>query len=397
MPGTMGRKIKPMSEKRSVQFSKPLVGHEEAQAAYDTVMSGWVTQGPRVADFEREFSAATGAAHACAVSNCTTALHLALRAAGVDEGDEVITVSYTFLATSNAIRYLGAWPVYVDIERGTRNMDPALVEAAITPRTKAILCVHQFGMPCDLAGILAVANRHGLPVIEDAACAAGSEISIDGRWEPIGRPQGIAACFSFHPRKVLTAGDGGIITTNDAEFDAKVRRWRQHAMSVSDLARNNSSQVIIETFDEVGYNYRMTDIQAAVVRRQLVRLPGIIEARRAWARRYVDLLGDIPGLEFPVEPQWARSNWQTYGVLLPPGIDRTAVMQSMQDEGIQTRRPTFCCHLEKAHSQRPLPFPLPVSEEVYSRNLGLPLFPQMSADDQDYVVAALRRACGIAS
>lgn len=385
-----------MSEKRSVQFSKPLVDHEEAQAAYDTVMSGWVTQGPRVADFEREFSAATGAAHACAVSNCTTALHLALRAAGVDEGDEVITVSYTFLATSNAIRYLGAWPVYVDIERGTRNMDPALVEAAITPRTKAILCVHQFGMPCDLAGILAVAGRHGLPVIEDAACAAGSEINIGSQWEPIGRPQGAAACFSFHPRKVLTAGDGGIITTNDAEFDAKVRRWRQHAMSVSDLARNNSSQVIIETFDEVGYNYRMTDIQAAVVRRQLVRLPGIVEARRAWARRYVEQLADIPGLEFPVEPEWARSNWQTYGVLLPPDIDRTAVMQSMQDDGIQTRRPTFCCHLEKAHSGRKLSFPLPVSEEVYNRNLGLPLFPQMSAEDQDFVVAALRRACGIA-
>ncbi|BAE48915.1 Predicted pyridoxal phosphate-dependent enzyme [Paramagnetospirillum magneticum AMB-1] len=381
-----------MNDTRVVQFSRPMLGPEEAQAAYDAVMSGWVTQGPRVAEFEREFAGATTATHACAVSNCTTALHLALRAVGVGEGDEVITVSYTFLATANAIRYLGAWPVFVDIERGTRNMDPALVEAAITSRTKAILCVHQFGMPCDLAAILAVANRHGLPVIEDAACAAGSEIQIDGQWEPIGKPQGVAACFSFHPRKVLTAGDGGIITSNDAEFDAKVRRWRQHAMSVSDLTRNNSSQVIIETFDEVGYNYRMTDIQAAVARRQLVRLPAIIKARREWAARYVELLSDLPGLEFPVEPSWARSNWQTYNVLLQPGIDRDAVMQSMLEAGVQTRRPTFCCHLEKAHNQRPLRFPLPVSEDVYRRNLGLPLFPHMSVGDQDQVIAALRNS-----
>lgn len=374
-----------------VFFSRPLLDHEEAQAAYDTVMSGWVTQGPRVADFEREFAAAAGAAHGCAVSNCTTALHLALRAAGVGEGDEVITVSYTFLATANAIRYLGAWPVFVDIERGTRNMDPVLIEAAITPRTKAIMCVHQFGMPCDMAAILAVAARHGLPVIEDAACAAGSQILVGGQWEAIGRPHGLAACFSFHPRKVLTAGDGGIITTNDSEFDANVRRWRQHAMSVSDLARSNSSQVVIETFDEVGYNYRMTDIQAAVVRRQLARLPGIVEARRAWAARYVERLGDISGLEFPVEPEWARTNWQTYGVLLPAGIDRDAVMQSMLEDGIQTRRPTFCCHLEKAHQERPLRFPLPVSEDVYRRNLGLPLFPHMTEEEQDRVIGALRR------
>jgi dTDP-4-amino-4,6-dideoxygalactose transaminase len=378
---------------RTVPFSRPLVDHDEAQAAYDTVMSGWVTQGPRVADFEREFAQSTGASHACAVSNCTTALHLVLRAAGVGEGDEVITVSYTFLATANAIRYLGAWPVFIDIEPGTRNMDPSLIEAAITPRTKAILCVHQFGMPCDLAAILAVANRHGLPVIEDAACAAGATIEIDGKWEAIGRPQGLAACFSFHPRKVLTSGDGGIITTNDAGLDAKVRRWRQHAMSVSDLARSSSAQVIIETFDEMGYNYRMTDIQASVARRQLVRLPAIVAARRALGQRYFDLMADMQGLEFPTEPAWARTNWQTFGVLLAPGIDRTAVMQSMLEDGVQTRRPTFCCHLEKAHGERDLRFPLPVSEDVYRRNLGLPLFPQMAEADQDYVVWALRRAC----
>lgn len=379
-----------MSKSRFVQFSRPLLGTEEAQAAYDTVMSGWVTQGPRVAGFEAEFAQAVGSAHCIAVSNCTTALHLALQAAGVRPDDEVITVSYSFLATANAIRYLGAWPVFIDIEPGTWNMDAALIEAAITPRTKAILCVHQFGMPCDLAAIMAVADRHGLPLIEDAACAIGSEILIGGAWERIGKPQGLAACFSLHPRKVLTSGDGGVITTNDAELDRKARMWRQHAMSVSDLARSNSSQVIIETFNEVGYNYRMTDIQAAVAGEQLKRLDGIVEARRTLGRRYVDLLSDIPGVDLPVEPAYARTTWQTFGVLLPKGTDRTAVMQAMQDLGIQTRRPTFCCHLEKAHADVLSRFALPVSEEVYARNLGLPLHPQLSHDDQDYVVASLR-------
>jgi len=375
-----------------VPFSRPLLGPEEAQAAYDTVMSRWVTQGPRVADFEREFAAAVGAPHACAVSNCTTALHLALQAVGVGQGDEVVTVSYTFLATANAIRYLGAWPVFVDVQPGTGNMDPALVEQAIGPRTKAILCVHQFGMPCDLAAILAVAERHGLPVIEDAACAAGSEIDFAGRMERIGRPHGIAACFSFHPRKILTAGDGGIITTADAELDRKVRMWRQHAMSVSDLARARTDRVIVETFDEVGYNYRMTDIQASVARRQIDRLDGIVARRRVLGRRYLDLLAAIPGLTLPHEPAWARTTWQTFGALLPPRLDRTEVMQAMQDAGIQTRRPTFCCHLEKAHD-RPLRFALPVSEDIYRRNIGLPLFPEMTEAQQDRVVAALAAAC----
>ncbi|CAA7613660.1 Predicted pyridoxal phosphate-dependent enzyme [Candidatus Terasakiella magnetica] len=380
-----------MSESRFVQFSKPMLGTEEAQAAYDTVMSGWVTQGPRVAGFEADFAAAVGASHCAAVSNCTTALHLALQAAGVGPGDEVITVSYTFLATPNSICYLGAVPVFIDIESGTRNMDPALIEAAITPRTKAIMCVHQFGMPCDMTGILAVAGRHGIPVIEDAACAIGSEVLVDGVWGRIGRPHGLAACFSLHPRKVLTSGDGGTITTNDPELDRKVRMWRQHAMSVSDLARNSSSQVMIETFDEIGYNYRMTDIQAAVAREQVKRLDGIVAERRRLGRLYLDRLADIPGLGLPVEPAYARSTWQTFGVLLPAGVDRTATMQVMLDAGIQTRRPTFCCHLEKAHAAPPPRFALPVTEEVYRRNLGLPLHPQMPDADLEYVVATLRR------
>ena len=186
------------------------------------ILSGWVTQGPEVAAFEREFAEYVGAPHACAVSNCTTALHLALLAVGVGAGDEVITVSHSFIATANAIRYCGATPVFVDIEPGTLNMDPALIEPAITERTKAILCVHQLGMPCDLARIVEIGRRRGIPVIEDAACAIGSEILWNGRWEKIGKPHGDIACFSFHPRKVITTGDGGMLTTANPELRSEV-------------------------------------------------------------------------------------------------------------------------------------------------------------------------------
>src|SRR5258705_9389533 len=206
-----------------IPIASPWVGEEEVEAAARPLRSGWLTQGPEVAAFEREFAAYVGATHACAVSNCTTALHLALLALGVGPGDEVITVSHSFIATANAIRYCGAVPVFVDIDARTFNMDPDLVRAAIGPRTRAIMAVHQIGMPCDLRQLVPIAKAHGLPLIEDAACAAGSEILWDGVWQLIGRPHGDIACFSFHPRKVITTGDGGMITTHNAEWDAKFR------------------------------------------------------------------------------------------------------------------------------------------------------------------------------
>ncbi len=206
-------------------------------------------------------------------------------------------------------------------------------------------------MPCELKAIINVARRYNLPVIEDAACAIGSEILWDGQWEKIGKPHGDIACFSFHPRKVITTGDGGMITTNNPEWDKQFRLWRQHGMSVPDTVRHGAKQVIFESYPMLGYNYRMTDIQAAVGREQLKRLTEIVTCRRYLAARYQEMLADAPGLKLPTEPEWTKSNWQSYCVRLPNGCEQVQVMQGMLDAGISTRRGIMCAHRELAYSR----------------------------------------------
>src|SRR5688572_30303270 len=320
-----------------IPVARPVLGEPEAEAARRAILSGWVTQGPEVAAFEREFAAVVGAPHACAVSSCTTALHLALVACGVGPGDEIVTVSHSFIATANAIRYCGAMPVFVDVELDTFNMDVSQLEAALGPRTRAILAVHQMGMPCDLQAITSIARRHRLPVIEDAACATGSDIRWDGAWQPIGRPHGDVACFSFHPRKLLSTGDGGMLTTRSEELDRRFRLLRQHGMSVPDTVRHQATRVTFEEYPILGFNYRMTDIQGAIGREQIKRLPSLVARRRERAARYHAAFRTVASVNAPVEPQWARSNWQSYAVRVARGRQRP-IMQALLDEGISTRR-----------------------------------------------------------
>jgi perosamine synthetase len=303
-------------------------------------------------------------------------------------------VSHSYIATANSVRYCGAVPVFVDVDARTFNMDPALVEAAITRKTRAILCVHQIGMPCDLARLVPLAKKHGLPLIEDAACAIGSEILWEGKWEKIGKPHGDVACFSFHPRKILSTGDGGMLTTRHADWDKKFRLWRQHSMSVADTVRHGSNQVIFESYPEIGFNYRMTDVQAAIGREQLKRLPGLVPRRREMAGRYRELLADVKGLELPYEPEWARSNWQSFSVRLPAGVDQRRVMQFMLDQKIATRRGIMNAHLEPAFKTEAwrAGSSLIQSERIQSETVLLPLFHQLTNAEQELIAKELRAA-----
>jgi len=374
----------------------PHLTEADEQAVIAAIRSGWITQGPQVAAFEEEFAAFTGAAYACAVSSATTALHMALLAVGVSPGDEVITVSHSFIATANAVRYCGALPVFVDIEPATLNMDPALIDGAVSQKTKAILCVHQLGLPCDLKSILAVAKQHNLPVIEDAACAIGSEVRVNDIFESVGKPHGDIACFSFHPRKVLTTGDGGMLTTNNAEYDRQFRLLRQHGMSIPDTVRHNAQEVIFESYPIMGYNYRLTDLQAALGRSQLKKIPQLVAERRRLAKRYEDGLGGFPGLTLPSEQDYAVTNWQSYSIRLDADIDQKTFMQKMLDVGISTRRGVMNAHLEPAYGPGTWKCGickrmdaacdcLRHSYAVQKECVQIPLFPGMTEEQLEYI------------
>jgi perosamine synthetase len=369
-----------------IPITKPLLGSQEAEATRAVVESGWVTQGPRVAEFEQAVARYCGTDEAVAVSNCTSALHLALLVLGVGAGDEVICPSMSFIATANAIRYTGATPVFADIDARTFNLDPDAVEAAITPRTKAIMVVHQIGLPVDIDAFREIGQRHNMKVLEDAACAIGSRY----KGVPIGGHTQMA-CFSFHPRKVITTGEGGMITTNSSDYARRLRLLRQHGMSVPDTVRHGSKRVVIEEYMCLGYNYRMSDIHAAIGLEQMKRLDEIVRRRRELAARYTEALGNHPWLEPAWVPDYATPNFQSYAVRLRPEapLGRNQLMQRLLDAGISTRPGIMVTHTESAYHEIPARQPLKQSVDASNSSLLLPLFPQMTFKEQDEVLRHL--------
>jgi perosamine synthetase len=364
----------------------PWLGEEEARAASDAVLSGWVAQGPRVAEFERAFAEQVGAEHGIAVSSCTTALHLALIALGLGPGDEVVVPSLSFIASANAVRYVGAEPVFADVDPATGNVTTATVDAVRTVRTRAVLAVHQGGVPADVHALRAACADWGLPLVEDAACAIGS--TVGGK--SVGQGALIAA-WSFHPRKIVTTGEGGMVTTDDAQWAARLRRLREHGMNASAADRHASGKPVLESYLEVGYNYRMTDVQAAIGLVQLGKLDEMVARRRALAARYDELLARVPGLTPVRDPAYGQSNFQSYWVL--PDADfpvgRDGLLAALAEAGVSARRGIMASHLEPAYAGHPSA-PLPVTERISRDSLILPLFHTMTYDQQDRVVAVLR-------
>ena len=385
---------------------KPLLGVEEEEAIVRVIRSGWITQGPEVIAFEQEFARAVNAKHAVAVSSCTSALHLALKALKVTKNDEVIVPSHSFIASANAIRHSGAIPCFVDIDPITFNLDPSKIQSAINPQTKAILCVHQMGMPSNLEEILKISKSTGVPIIEDAACAIGSKIRLNKKdWECIGKPHGVVAAFSFHPRKVITTGDGGMLTTNDDSIARKFRLWRQHGMSVPDSVRHNSNEVIFESYQELGYNYRMTDLQASLGREQLKKLEAIVKKRREIASFYEKAFLNCEDVKLPKDSHYTKSNWQSFCVrLLNNRHELKYVMQALLEKGISTRRGIPCAHKEPTYSKESWTWTgkskgkLPNLDEsllAQSQCLLLPLHHEMKEEDVYFIKDSLVKALSL--
>lgn len=366
-----------------IPIALPFLGKEEADAAHKTILSGWVTQGPKVAEFEENFAKYVGSKYAVAVSNCTTALHLSMIVAGIKEGDEVICPSMSYIATANCIMYVGAKPVFAEVNEDY-NLDISDVEKKINSRTKAILLVHQMGMPADIDAFQKLCKEKNLVLIEDAACAIGSEY----KGKKIGSHSDLV-CFSFHPRKVITTGDGGMITTSKKDYNDRLKLLRQHAMSINDRVRHESNKIIFEDHLEVGYNYRMTDIQASVGIEQLKKLDFIIEKRREIAKKYISRFRNISFLKLPTEKDGYKSNFQSFCILLRKNcpISRNELMQKLLDKGISSRRGIMTAHQESAYVKRKTS--LPVSEKLRDNSIIIPLYNTLNNDEAEKVINEL--------
>lgn len=377
-----------MSGKR-IPIALPSTGEDEWQAARGPILDGWLTQGPRVAEFERAFAARHQVPHALATTSCTTGLHLALAALGVGPGDEVLVPSFTWIATANVVLYCGATPILCDVDRVTYNLDPASVAAKRTSRTKAIIPVHLFGLCADMDAIAAAAP--GIPLIEDAACASGA--ARDGR--PAGS-MGLAGVFSFHPRKSITTGEGGMVTTKDAAFADRAQMLRNHGASISEEQRHRGPKpYLLPEFNLLGFNYRMTDLQGAVGLVQLRKLDAFIDERDRLAQLYQRELATIPWLRTPHVPAGCRHGWQAYVTMVDESRaprSRNEIMEALAERGVDTRPGTHAIHMLGYYRERfgYAPDDLPGARDCDRHTMAIPLHNRMTVDDAARVVDALR-------
>lgn len=366
----------------SIALGQPTVGDEELAAVAAVFRSGWLSgAGPTCKKFEERFAEVAGAEHALATNNCGAALHLALTVLGVSQGDEVIVGDYTFPATGHSVMWTGGTPVFADVRPDIWSVDPAAVEAAITPRTVGILAVDVFGQPADYDELRAIADKHGLFLVEDGACSAGA--SYKGK--PAG---GLAdlATFSFHGRKGITAGEGGALTTNNADFAATARKLHTYGIEPA-ISRENSTDLPIPSFDEAGFNYRMSDVVAGIMLAQLDRLPDLVAARSRVAKSYESLLGDLEGVTLPVALDDRVHPWQSYVVTLDSGIDRGAVANGLRSRGVQCNFGTYASHVQPVYQSQSH---CPVSADLFARHLAIPMHANLTDAQVERVADTLR-------